>query len=178
MKQIDLREGARRQHRAVALLAVIQCWLRNVDGIVFSREHLERLIGLERFKGTRLEWLKEDFSEFFQYHLAVPTSRTPGSFASFYVSRRSFESKLPGGTMSDEQRVLKARDAGLRLALFEIWNVSEAQKALSIFQPASSVDVEFANYDERLLVSYLALLAHGQISPRSLSVLREESDDE
>jgi len=57
MKQIDLREGARRQHRSIALFAVVQCWLRNLDGLVLDRQNLERLVGLERFKGTRVDWL-------------------------------------------------------------------------------------------------------------------------
>ena len=55
MKQIDVREGAKRQHRAISLFAVIQCWLKQLDGIALQRHHLERLLGLERFKKTRVE---------------------------------------------------------------------------------------------------------------------------
>jgi hypothetical protein len=67
MKQFDVREGARRQHCVVSLFAVIQCWLRGLDGIAFERKHLERLLGFSKFKGTRVEWLQQDLKELFQY---------------------------------------------------------------------------------------------------------------
>jgi len=69
MQQIDLREGARRQHRAISLFAVIQCWMGNLEGVVFRRRDLERLIGLERFKEKRMDWLQEDLRELFPYQL-------------------------------------------------------------------------------------------------------------
>ena len=43
MKQIEVREGARRQHRAIALYAALQCWLRQLDGVAIERVDLERL---------------------------------------------------------------------------------------------------------------------------------------
>ena len=67
MKQIDLREGARRQHRAVSLYTVIQCWVRGLVGVLFRRNHLLRLLGLDRFKETRVDWLREDLRELFPH---------------------------------------------------------------------------------------------------------------
>ena len=86
MKQIDVREGARRQHRAAALFAVIQCWLRNLDGLVLLRRDLERLLGLERFKGTRVEWLQEDLKDFFPHQSAFWTAGKENSLHSLFVS--------------------------------------------------------------------------------------------
>ena len=173
MKQIDVREGARRQHRAVALFAIIQCWLRNLDGLVFDRRDLERLLGLERFKGARVDWMREDFKEFFPHQEVFWMSNARDSFGSLYVSRRELEGVLPKGTMPDEKRIAGIPEDGPRLDLFRIWDRPDARKVLAAFKAAVPFFADAVNYDERLLHSYLALLAQGQISPNSLPPLRK-----
>lgn len=69
MKQIDVEEGAKRQHRTVALFCVIQCWVRGLDGVILNRSDIERLVGIERFKETRIDWITRDFAEFFPMNL-------------------------------------------------------------------------------------------------------------
>ena len=171
MKQIDLREGARRQHRSAALFAVIQCWLHNLDGLVFTRMDLERLLGLERFKATRVEWLQEDFTEFFPYQEVFWISGKQNSFASLFVSRLKLKGILPEGTMTDQKRIDGLALDGPRLAMFKIWSRPDAKKVLPAFQAAIPFFADAANYDERLLASYLTLLSQGQISPTSLPSL-------
>jgi hypothetical protein len=102
LKQIDLREGAKRQHRAIALFAVIQCWLRELDGVAFRRRDLERLLGLERFKETRIDWLMEDLKEMFPHQ---KVHRNNNSFQSLYVCRVPFAEVLPTGFMSAQKRL-------------------------------------------------------------------------
>ena len=167
MKQIDLREGARRQHRATALFAVIQCWLRNLDGVVIDRPHLERLLGLWRFKATRVEWLQEDFRDFFP-HQEVYWYQTPKSFGSLYASRRPIGDHLPIGTMSDAERLAGMSKRGPRLGMLTVWPQPDREKVLAAFAAAVPFFADAVNYDERLLSSYLALLCQGQISPTSL----------
>mgnify|MGYP001613467450 FL=1 len=96
MKQVAVREGARRQHRIISLFAVVQCWIRGLDGLCFDREHLERLIGLTKFKSKRLKWLEKDIDEFFPHQELLTYSGTE-KFASLYISRIPFE--LPDGRM-------------------------------------------------------------------------------
>lgn len=172
MKQIDLREGARRQHRTTALFAVIQCWLRNLDGLVLLRQHLERLLGLERFKETRVDWLREDLSEFFPYQEVYWITGKQKSFGSLYISRTELAPYLPSGSMTDPKRIDGIPENGPRLAMFKIWSRPDQEKVLSAFEAAVPFFADSANYDERLLSSYLALLAQGQISPQSLPELK------
>lgn len=177
MKQIDVREGARRQHRSTALFAVIQCWLRNLDGLVFSRQHLERLLGLERFKETRVDWLREDLRDFFPYQeVYYWISGKQKSFASLFISRTELATYLPSGSMTNLERIKGIPENGPKLAMFRIWSPPEQEKVLSAFEAAVPFFADSANFDERLLSSYLALLAQGQISPQSLPELK--SDDE
>ena len=99
------REGARRQHRAVSLFAVIQCWLRQLDGVAFQRPHLERLLGLHRFKRARMNWLKEDFEDFFPHCKIIKRAGTINSLSSVIVSRVSLENAWPKGRMTTKQRI-------------------------------------------------------------------------
>lgn len=168
MKQIDLREGAKRQHRAIALFAVIQCWIKDLDGLAFERLHLERLLGLERFKQTRVTWLLKDMEDFFPYRDTTRYSGRIGSFASLIVCRRPFEELLPSGTMSIEQRIAGIPKEGPRIGIFEMWSRPRKRNVMAIFENVVPFFADSANYDERFLSAYLALLCAGQISPRSL----------
>lgn len=153
MKQIDIREGARRQHISISLFCVIQCWIRNLDGITLSREDLERLLGLERFKQKRLEWLVEDLSEFFPNHKIFKYA--DDSFAYLTVSRFPI-------------------DDNLRRNRFDMWERPKASELAELYEGFLPFFDDYVNYDERLLSSYLALLSQGQISPRSISSLCED----
>jgi hypothetical protein len=172
MKQIDLREGARRQHRAVGLFAVIHCWLRGLDGLAFQRRQLERLLGLERFKGTRVEWLREDFREFFPHQEVFWATGKNHSLHSLVLSRVPLTGALPTGAMSTAARIANMRPGGPRVALFEMW--AEPTKGLNeAFEGLVPFFADRANFDERFLASYLALLAQGQISPQKLPPMKE-----
>ena len=173
MKQIDLREGARRQHRAVALFATLQCWTRGLDGVCFQREHLSRLIGLTRFKGKRIEWLKKDFSEFFGFHELCVSGPTE-SLASLFVSRTSLTPFLPIGEMSDEDRIDSIiRKGGPQMGIFQLWQNPHAllhwpdlKKNFAALIPIFTLH---ANHDERILSAYMSLIFTGQMSLSSLT---------
>ena len=173
MQQIDLREGARRQHRTVALFAVIQAWLRNLDGLVFQRKDLQRLLGLQRFKQTRIEWLEEDFREFFPYQAIFWETYPVESFESLYVSRVPLPEEHTKGEMTDKARVQRISEAGPRLAFFAIWSKPDGDMLQQTFEGLVPFFADQVNYDERFLGSYLSLLAQGQISPKTLPNLEE-----
>jgi len=173
VKQIDVREGARRQHRAVALFTILQCWLRNLDGIVLDRPHLERLLGLRRFKGTRISLKEADFKEFFPFQEVYYFTKTKLFRVALSVPREA-QGFLPDGEMSDSERI----KAIPRMAIFKMWpRPDNKETVLETFQAAIPFFADFANYDERLLASYLSLLIQGQVSPRSLPSLHDDEED-
>lgn len=175
MKQIDLREGARRQHRAVSLFAVIQCWIRGLDGVAFQRTALERLLGLERFKRTRVKWIEEDLKEFFPHQATFWLSSQLKSFSSLIVSRSPLDGVLPKGSMSAKARLKGIPADGPKIELFQIWEVPK-QKALEAhFEGIVPFFADAVNFDERFLSAYLNLLAEGQISPHNLPPLKAET---
>lgn len=149
MEQVEVREGARRQHRVISLFCVVQCWLRGWDGVRIDRDQLERLLGLEKFKQARVAWMNEDFSEFFPWQQNVYDPGPPKPFWSIRLSRVPF-------------------NEGSEVGMFEVWE-QPSQKLHSDFhdvlRPFFPHD---GNCDERLLSSYISLLAQGQLSPRAV----------
>lgn len=174
MKQIDLREGARRQHRTLSLFAVVQCWIRALDGIAFQRKHLERVLGLTRFKRTRVDWLAEDLREFFPHQSIYWLTKRPDSLNGLIVSRIPVQRHIPTGSMKLQKRVEGIDSSGPRIGMFEIWRIPTPAAGAKAFESLVPFFADSANYDERFLSAYLALLAQGQISPHSLPPLKGE----
>ncbi|MFP8967462.1 hypothetical protein ACKC9G_12840 [Pokkaliibacter sp. CJK22405] len=67
MEQLEIREGARRQHRGLAMFCVLYCWHHNKNAVFLRKELLLRYLGLERMKTTRYEWIIEDITDYFPY---------------------------------------------------------------------------------------------------------------
>src|SRR5258708_7325183 len=99
MRQVETREGARRQHRAIGVYAALQCWIRGLDGVVIGRATLERLIGLERFRGARQAWSREDLEPFFSFVRTIPAKGTRNSLHSIYLARVPFAEHFGTGSM-------------------------------------------------------------------------------
>lgn len=178
MKQINLREGARRQHRSVSLFAVIQCWLAGLDGVAFERRSLERLLGLERFKAKRVEWLEEDLKEFFPHQSTFWMGSNSSSFHSLFVSRKPLDGYLSDENMTTTERIANIPTKGPKIALFKMWGTPIKKDLQSHFESIVPFFADSANFDERFLSAYLALLAQGQISPHSLPSLKPVKDAE
>jgi hypothetical protein len=148
-------------------MGALQCWMRGLDGIVFQRHHVERLVGLERFRGTRVEWLKDDLREFFP-HLKTLVYKND-SFASIFASRRKFDRIWVDGPMGDDARIKKM--PRVKFGVFQLWERPHAWKTEVLKQGFAGIVPLFnisSNYDERLAASFLSLLGDGRISPNEL----------
>ena len=55
MAMLSPREQARRQHEALALICLLQCWKRGIEGIVIDREELTELLELDRLRNARIQ---------------------------------------------------------------------------------------------------------------------------
>jgi hypothetical protein len=161
MKQIDLREGARRQHRAVSIYAMIQCWTKGLDGVVLEGSELKRLLGLKQFKEARIEWLTEDLKELFPHQ--ERSNKSSGSFARLAISRRP----IPKQTLENFQK-WNTRLLDASVGKFQMWEVPTSTQLKDKFEGLMPFFADSANYDERFLTSYLALLCQGQVSPGNL----------
>jgi len=162
MRSVELREDARRQHRAIALLGVLQCWNQGWDGIVLEREELERVLKLRRFRKTRLKWLRDDVLEAFPYMKSI--NYTTGELASLYVSRKPFEMPFSARPLRTEERIARLKEEqSVVFGAFRLWGEPEyraLRKVSSVF-PALADD---GNLDQRLLTATLALIGQGLLT--------------
>jgi hypothetical protein len=163
--QVHNREGARRQHRTIALFTAIQCWIRDLDGVVFEKAELQRLLGLKVVKPGRVRWLIEDITPWFPHIKNMYFSKW---FGSLWVNRKDFLKDFPSETLSTSKRIEAMRL--YRFGVFKLWNEVDDSTVEDMFGPFFT-DKGFANFDERFLTSYLTLLSQGQVSVNSISAL-------
>ncbi len=105
MSEEFYREACRRRHRVLGHFLAIQAWLRKLDCVVLQRIELERFLGLERFKGTRVDWLREDLKPWFPFQVPYFKSKSPSSIHSLFLSRVDIAPHLPLGTMTTDARI-------------------------------------------------------------------------
>jgi hypothetical protein len=79
--------------------------IRGLDCIVLQRRDLEHFLGLERFKSTRVQWLREDLKPWFPHQEAHHKTGAPSSIHSLYLSRVPMSSHLPSGSMTVDARL-------------------------------------------------------------------------
>ena len=139
------REQAKCQHRTISLFCAIQCWIHGWDGIRISRAQLERMLALEKFKTSRVDWMQQDFSELFPYQRQYCPP-----FPSFELSRRAFKDQPVIGEFETPEQS----------------NSDNIDALGSRFLPSFA---DGNNETECMLISYLWLLANGRISPHWLS---------
>lgn len=151
--KVDARESARRQHRKIALFCVIYSWLRNADGVYLSYIMLNRLIGLERIRKDRIDWIKEDFREYFSYIEVLYEDESEKTLRGIKFSKCSFNYYEP----DDEVEILYL-------------DPTHMMKLGNLFR-----DGTYHNSDEMYVSCILALLSQGQIAPKGIFAGEEKN---
>jgi hypothetical protein len=101
----------------VAHYVAVEAWTRGLDCVVLERRHLEKMLGLERFKSVRIAWMQQDFEPWFPYQEPFFSTRARSSIGSIFLSRVPLEGVLPAGAMTVAQRVAGAGKAGIRIGV-------------------------------------------------------------
>lgn len=141
------RDACRRQHRVIGNYLAVEAWSRGLDCIVLDRADLEKLLGLRRFKSTRVAWMQEDLAPWFPHQQPYYRGRALSSIASLFLSRVPIERHLPAGAMTDDNRIARMGASAPRTAKF-----SQGRRRIP---------------DEAAIVSRLAVLAAGLDVPKS-----------
>jgi hypothetical protein len=85
-ERLDHRDAAQRQHRIIGLYAALFSWAKGEEGCFIPRDFLEDLLGLQRFKAARVQWLIADLAVYFQYVESTVEEGTD-DFSGVIVSR-------------------------------------------------------------------------------------------
>jgi hypothetical protein len=135
------REAQERLHRTLGAFLIVKAWEIGVDCIAIKRNSLLKFLKLERMKNTRIDWLKEDLSDFFP-HQWVTYSSDSGTYATLYLSRFEIPDKGKKGSMTDKKRIEKISNLGVRASIIKVPN-------------------------EKDMISSMALLSNGILTPKS-----------
>jgi len=122
-------------------------------------------------------WLQEDLKEFFPYLEVYWLTGKNHSLGSIIACRVPVALHLPSGSMSTSGRIKGMKKRAPKIELFRMWKVPSSASLQSAFDGVVPFFADSANYDERFLSAYLALLSQGQISPHSLPPLNEEKEE-
>lgn len=108
------RDYITRRHRTMALYLAMMAWAKGLDCVVVNRNEIVRFWGLtRRVEDQRLDWLKEDVTQFFPYIMPLYSAKGSEKFASVFLSRRPFPPEAFYGSITDEKRSAALTAGGL-----------------------------------------------------------------
>lgn len=134
---------------------------------------LERLIGLERFRRTRVDWMLEDFKELFPYTFVKTSDEQPDHFLLMIASRIPFDGDQILGQLKMLKESKELKQTAPRIEEFLMWEQPAASRLMRTFEGIVPFFADEVIYDERFLSSYLSVLVEGQISPHNLPPLQK-----
>jgi hypothetical protein len=141
------RDACKRHHRVIANYLAVEAWSRGLDCIALDRDDLEKLLGLKRFKSTRVAWMQKDLAPWFPHQQPYYRASALSSISSLFLARVPIEQHLPEGTMTTHERI-----AGMGVSA----------------PPTAAFSKERRNIpDEATMVARLAVLAAGLDVPES-----------
>ena len=138
------RKSQKRLHQTLGSYLLVKAWEMVVDCIAIKRQQLLNFLQLERMKNKRIDWLKDDLTNFFPYQMTTNSSAS-GTYATLYLSRFPLPPEGKKGSMTDEKRVKKFCALGLKSA---ITTVPKEDK----------------------IISSMALLSNGIITPKGFEM--------
>ena len=156
MNQVEIREGARRQHRGLGMFCALYCWNHDKKAVVVQKEVLLRYLGLERMKEKRFEWICEDISAYFPHIFQKTTS----------VDMLVF-SKIPESDISASKNdVIQFTPKVLNLAAYNSLCILDGgDKTQDFIDESMPFLSEVNNLHEYAITNTLTMLACGVISP-------------
>jgi hypothetical protein len=120
----------RRQHRLISLFSLIQCWLKGVDGLVFTYSDLARVLPVRKsIREAHINQLAENMREFFPFFVQRYSKR-PYKFIACFVSRRPIEDILPKGQNSITKQIEILKQKGVQIEPFRIWKEDQFKDPL------------------------------------------------
>lgn len=162
--QIEVREGAKRQHLSLAMFCVLYAWEHNRQAILISEEMLKSYLGLQRLKTTRIDWLLEDVRNYFEY--------------SYQTDKGSFVfSKVPKEELEKNSKIYKKLEP-CSLGLQEIYQADEffningidaiEEKVFSKINNIFPYLNGLRNKNEFVILNSLSLLSNGICLPKDI----------
>lgn len=126
------RESQKRLHKTLGAYLLVKAWSLKVDGIALQRNTLLNFLSLERMKNVRIDWLKEDISEYFPHQWVTHYSGSK-TYATLYLSRFELPKKSKIGAMKDEKRIELMKEENFNCKIVETIEMKEIISSMALF---------------------------------------------
>jgi len=135
-KQRNLQWEAtlRRMHRLIALYSVIQCWMKGVDGLVFTHSDLIKILNIKRLEWSHLSQFATNMREFFPFVVPIWLPSTKQVFACF-ISRRRIEGVPKNRQIDIPKQIAVLKQQGVDVTTFSIWKLEQSKTPLAALKP-------------------------------------------
>ena len=160
MDQLEIREGARRQHRGLAMFCVLYCWHHNKKAVFVRKELLLHYLGLERMKGTRYEWIIEDIADYFPHIFKRNTNNKE-----LIVFSKIPENEL----LKNKSEAINFSPKILDLASYSLIQLdTNGEQAYKLIEDAMPFLSGIKNLHEFAINNALSLLSNGIVPPEKV----------
>ena len=162
MDQIEIREGARRQHRCLTMFCALYCWNQDKTICYVGKDQFLLFLGLERLKEIRFKWFVEDGKAYFPHIFQTKNSKGKELIVLSRVDEKELVTNKP--KYKDKSILLKPSIFSLenyKLSFLE----QNGEQLKKIFEEAFPFIKSVNNYYEFSILNVLSLLANGAISP-------------
>ena len=163
------RDHLQQFNRKIAIFAMIQCWVKNLDGVVFSYSDLTRLYMVNSLKQSRLDIFIEDIGGLFphckilaNYQRNRKLHKEEMKYASVWACRMPFKDVLPSGAMSTDERVQKMKGQRPAFDQFHLWPEPGSDEFIGMTMENPFFGT-CSNRDDEFLSAYLKGVADGRI---------------
>lgn len=110
------RNACCRLHRVIANFFAVKAWCRGADCVILDRKVLDKILNLERMKGSRVKWMRQDMKQWFPYIQAIKYDQKD-SVGSLYLSRINIDDFMVDA-MYDTERARKMNKKGVNTIIF------------------------------------------------------------
>ena len=170
--QIEVREGAKRQHLSLAMFCVLYAWEHNRQAILISEEMLKSYLGLQRLKTTRIDWLLADVRNYFEY--SYQTDK--GFFVFSKVPKEELEKNSKEELEKNSKIYKKLEPSSLGLQeiykAYELFNIigidAIEEKVFSKINNIFPYLNGLRNKNEFVILNSLSLLSNGICLPKDI----------
>jgi len=129
-KNLQWEAKLRCQHRRISLFALIQCWLKEVDGLVLTHSDLAAILQLTRIEETHIDQLVDNMREFFPFCVPIWSPR-PKTLRACFVSRRPIRTILGKQGSSIPKQIEALKQEGIPFETFTIWTRDQSRTPLT-----------------------------------------------
>ena len=132
-RNIHWEAKLRREHRLIALYALIQCWVKDADGLVLTHSDLIKILNIKRLEWSHIRQFAKNVNDFFPF--VVPVWFDPNKqVVACFISRRPMKGISQNQRLNITQQISALKKQGVNIASFTVWKLEDSKPPLAVLK--------------------------------------------